>query len=310
MAESVRIFEGVDKDLFTSDIYPQRKPAVLRGLDIGECKTKWTEDYLCKCVGSQEVKVHVSPSANMDFVNKNYAYRTLPFDKFLRRAAQSNHDEFFFEPDEKYYFRALGGDPRKEPADITKQFPSLAPDVTIPQFFEADAMFSTILRLGSAGVQLWTHYDIMDNLLIQISGHKRVVFFSPQDATHLYLTGDKSAVLDIENPDFSRYPAFRHARPMECHLQPGDVLFIPALWFHNVRSLDFSVAVNVFFRHLEANCYDTKDPYGNKDPQAAARALQILNRALKCLEELPDNYRDFYGRRMVSQIESKVYLKS
>ena len=68
--------------------------------------------------------------------------------------------------------------------------------------------------------------------------------------------------------------------------------------------------MNVFFRHLEANCYDTKDPYGNKDPQAAARALQILNRALKCLEELPDNYRDFYGRRMVSQIESKVYLKS
>ena len=78
-------------------------------------------------------------------------------------------------------------------------------------------------------------------------------------------------------------------------------LFVAALWFHNVRSLDFSVAVNVFFRHLEANYYDSKDPYGNKDPQAAARALQILNRALKCLEELPDEYRDFYGRRMISE---------
>ncbi|XP_022111913.1 tRNA wybutosine-synthesizing protein 5-like isoform X1 [Acanthaster planci] len=310
MTENVYIFETVDKDFFMSEVYPQRKPAVLRGIDIGDCTSRWTEGYLCEKVGSQEVKVHVSPTAKMDFISKNYAYRTLPFDIFVRRAAEHTHDEFFFKPDEKYYFRALGGDPRKEPADLTKQFPTLAADVAIPRYFKEGAFFSSVLRLGSAGVQLWTHYDIMDNLLIQISGHKRVVLFRPSDATHLYLTGDKSAVLDIDNPDLVRYPAFRHARPIECHLQPGDVLFIPALWFHNVQSLDFSVAVNVFFRHLDASCYDNKDPYGNKDPQAAARALQILNRAVKCLEELPEEYRDFYGRRMINEIEAKTFLNS
>lgn len=77
----------------------------------------------------------------------------------------------------------------------------------------------------------------MDNLLIQVNGRKRVVLFSPRDATKLYLNGDKSEVLDIDNPDLSRYPKFAEATPYECFMEPGDVLFIPAMWFHNVMSL-------------------------------------------------------------------------
>ena len=34
-------------------------------------------------------------------------------------------------------------------------------------------------------------------------------------------------MLDIDQPDLERYPAFRHVRPIECYLEPGDVLFIP-----------------------------------------------------------------------------------
>ena len=48
----------------------------------------------------------------------------------------------------------------------------------------------------------------MDNLLVQVSGRKRVVLFSPRDAAHLYLLGDKSQVLDIDTPDLMAYPHF------------------------------------------------------------------------------------------------------
>ena len=48
----------------------------------------------------------------------------------------------------------------------------------------------------------------MDNLLVQVSGRKRVVLFSPRDAAHLYLFGDKSQVLDIDTPDLMAYPHF------------------------------------------------------------------------------------------------------
>ncbi|XP_072047446.1 tRNA wybutosine-synthesizing protein 5-like [Amphiura filiformis] len=307
--KQISVVHGVDKETFNTEIYPKRWPVVLRGLDLGPCQTNWTVQYLCEAGGSQDVKVHVSPSAKMDFINKNYAYRTLPFDELVRRASKPRQEEYFFEPDELYYLRALGNDPRKDIADINTQFPSLAGDINIPDFVPQDKLFSSVLRLGSPGVQLWTHYDVMDNILLQVKGHKRAVLFSPQDATYLYLNGDKSTILDIDNPDLEKYPEFMKATPYECHLEPGDVLFIPALWFHNVQALEFSIAVNIFWKHLEAKQYDPKDTYGNKDPQAAARALQIMRRAVKCLEELPEEYRDFYGRRMVMEIENKTYMK-
>ena len=147
----------------------------------------------------------------------------------------------------------------------------------------------------------------MDNLLIQVTGRKRVVLFSPRDASRLYLIGDKSEVLDIDNPDLQRYPKFRDAAQYVCELQPGDTLFIPALWFHNVTALEFGVAVNVFWKHLDDSFYDVKDTYGNKDLIPAARASQIMDRALKALEEMPEVYRDFYARRIVAKVKRRCY---
>lgn len=144
----------------------------------------------------------------------------------------------------------------------------------------------------------------MDNFLVQVNGRKKITLFSPRDALNLYLVGDKSRVQDIDNPDLSLYPLFANAVRYDCELLPGDVLFIPALWFHNVVSLDFSVAVNVFWKHLPDEFYDSKDTYGNKDPPQVQRAMQILDRSLKALEELPnDQYKQFYSLCMINRIQ-------
>lgn len=66
----------------------------------------------------------------------------------------------------------------------------------------------------------------------------------------------------------------------------------------------------MFWRHLPADSYDKKDPYGNKDPVAASRALQALERALNTLDELPADYRDFYGRRMMQRIQQRTLCSS
>ncbi|KAK6165655.1 hypothetical protein SNE40_022541 [Patella caerulea] len=305
----VETLSGIREDIFRSEIYPQRRPVVLKGLDIGPCTRKWTVDYLSKVGGSSEVKLHVCKTTQMDFISKNFLYRSLPFDVFVKRAAEEIHQEYFLDENEKYYLRALGGDPRKDVADIKQQFPQLATDINFPNLFEEHQFFSSVLRIASKSTQLWTHYDIMDNMLIQVSGEKRVVLFNPTDADYLYLNGDKSEVLDIDNPDIDRYGEFNKAVRYECILQPGDVLFIPALWFHNVISLDFGIAVNVFWKHLDDVMYDKKDPYGNKDPLPAQRATQILDRALKTLDELPEEYRNFFARRLISRIEKKTFLK-
>ena len=43
----------------------------------------------------------------------------------------------------------------------------------------------------------------------------------------MYLAGDKSEVLDIDNPDLEKYPNFINATRYEGVLQAGDILFIP-----------------------------------------------------------------------------------
>ncbi|XP_019728375.1 tRNA wybutosine-synthesizing protein 5 isoform X2 [Hippocampus comes] len=303
----VPVFTAVDRDVFLRQIYPKRKPAVLRGVCLGPCVDKWTVEYLAQKGGGKEVKIHVSSVPQMNFLHKNFVYRTLSFDEFVKRTSEEKHTDFFLCEDESYYLRSLGEDVRKEPADLHKQFPELAEDFHIPNFFEPDLFFSSVFRISSRRLQLWTHYDVMDNLLAQVTGRKRVVLYSPRDALHLYLTGDKSEVLEIDSPDVNLYPEFVKAVRYECVLEPGDLLFIPALWFHNTLALQFGVGVNVFWRHLPADSYDKKDPYGNKDPVAASRALQALERALRCLDELPPEYGDFYGRRMIQRIRERTF---
>ncbi|ELT88607.1 hypothetical protein CAPTEDRAFT_174378 [Capitella teleta] len=126
----------------------------------------------------------------MDFIHKNFAYRTLPFNELIDRTTQEEQENFFFEKTEKYYLRSLGeGDVRKNRADISQDFPVLSRDITIPPFFDKQKFFSSVFRISSRKIQLWTHYDVMDNILIVVSGRKRVVLYPPSDALFLYLAG-------------------------------------------------------------------------------------------------------------------------
>lgn len=45
-------------------------------------------------------------------------------------------------------------------ADIRKQFPLLEGDIKFPKFFKEDQFFSSVFRISSPGLQLWTHYDV------------------------------------------------------------------------------------------------------------------------------------------------------
>lgn len=63
--------------------------------------------------------------------------------------------------EECYYLRAIAsGDPRKDIANFSQDYPELAPDLRLPLLFSQDKYFSSVLRMGSAGIQLWTHYDV------------------------------------------------------------------------------------------------------------------------------------------------------
>ncbi|OUC45318.1 hypothetical protein D917_08513 [Trichinella nativa] len=79
----------------------------------------------------------------------------------------------------------------------------------------------------------------MDNILLQIVGRKRVVLFDPSQIPYLYLEGDKSKVIDIDDLESTEFPQFQRAVRNEGMLYPGDVLYIPvAIYCGNTLSDD------------------------------------------------------------------------
>ena len=111
---------------------------------------------------------------------------------------------------EKYYLRAVSEDnPRQRPVQLETDFPAIAEDFQLPErFLEREKVFSSVLRVSSGGIRVWTHYDVMDNIYCQVIGHKRAVLWPPHQVDNIYLTGDKSNVIDIDNPDAAKYPRY------------------------------------------------------------------------------------------------------
>src|SRR5271170_3505565 len=91
----------------------------------------------------------------------------------------------------KFYLRSVSDNARTGVARLERDFPALCEDFQIPKWIPNDFLFSTILRISAADLQIWIHYDVLDNFLFQVVGKKSVRFFAPKDAECLYLQGDK-----------------------------------------------------------------------------------------------------------------------
>eukprot|EP00210_Caulerpa_lentillifera_P009558 g9116.t1 len=191
----------------------------------------------------------------------------------------------FLSPDESYYLRSIGMNPRKERSWIHKSFPVLSQDLKLPSFLDEEKLFSTVLR-----IKLWP----------------------PCAEPYLYFKGSSSEVVNIEDPDLIKYPElvkypeFSRATCMEWTLEPGDILYILALWFHNVKSMDFAVSVNAYFHHLPKELCDNKNLYGNRDPILVQQAQHHSKPIIELLQQLPDDYRKFYSFQILRNIENNV----
>jgi hypothetical protein len=106
--------------------------------------------------------------------------------------------------------------------------------------------------LGPAGTVTPLHADYDDNIFVQIWGSKRIFLAPPHHDVFLY-PREANALLfgspfDPEAPDFARFPLARQAALLECVVEAGDMLYVPAGWFHQVRSLSFSLSSNRWSR--------------------------------------------------------------
>jgi jumonji domain-containing protein 7 len=139
---------------------------------------------------------------------------------------------------------------------IPRVFPELAADLPAPEYV-GHARAHPHLWFGSEGNLTPLHYDMANNVFAQLHGRKRFLLFHPDDAPRLYPRPADSrhhnlSQLDPEQDDVARFPLLAEAQPWACEVGPGDLLFLPAFWWHQVRSLEVGVSVSVWWAPLPA----------------------------------------------------------
>jgi hypothetical protein len=101
------------------------------------------------------------------------------------------------------------------------------------------------------------HYDESDNIACVVGGRRRFILFPTDQVANLYvgplertIAGQPISLVDLDAPDYERFPRFREAErhALAAELEPGDAIYIPALWWHAVQATgEVNVLVNYWW---------------------------------------------------------------
>ena len=228
--------EGLSSDEFLERYYAVGRPVILVGeLDHWPALTRWTPDYLKDKVGSALVEYQGGRTANARFeMEKDLHRREGPFDAFIENIQQGS-----------------GNDTYLTAYNSARNRQALAPLVAdmglLPKFLNSEPPASEgMMWIGPAGTVTSLHHDLTNNFIAQLMGRKRLKLLPASEVGRVYNHQHVfSQIADLEDPslDAARYPRLPGSRVYDVELAPGEILFVPLAWWHQVKSVDFSVTV-------------------------------------------------------------------
>lgn len=206
-----------------ADCIRARQPVVVT--DIAQdwpAMSEWTPESLATRFGDRKVKVY---DARFAEPGKHYmgSVDTMRFDEFLRQIIGEGKDLRMF-----LY-------------NIVTQIPELVNDVHFPKVdlrFSNNFVFSFF---GCKNAVTPLHYDIdMGHVFhTAVFGRRHIRLFAPDQARLLYQHPfTVRSYVDLQQPDFERFPALAQAEGYELVLEPGETLFMPAGYWHEFHYLD------------------------------------------------------------------------
>lgn len=228
--------EGLSADEFLECYYAANRPVILTGeLADWPALRLWTPQYLKDKVGARLIEFQGGRTANPRFeMDKDVHRREALFDVFMDRILSG-------EVGNDAYITAYNSARNAQPLSALTGDLGFLDKFLDPGAPCADGM----MWIGPAGTRTSLHHDLTNNFIAQIVGRKRLTILPASEVGRLYNHPHVfSEVADLEAElDLVRYPRLAGARAYPVTLEPGEVLFMPLAWWHQVTALDFSVTL-------------------------------------------------------------------
>lgn len=227
---------------FSSDFFEQGRPAIvtdaLTGWQVG---TRWTPEALARVATNRRI---VSSRA------QDGRYRFAPSDDGARSNVFDNREMEFGEAARRLLDPDDGDPLYVMQQSIPDKLPELLDDVVVPSWIAQERPAINLWFGRRTATQL--HFDNSNNFFAQLYGTKEFTLFAPSDSEHLYPYHHDSATshlsnVDLDDPALDRHPHFARAQADRFAMQPGELLFLPAFWWHHVRSPGVAVSVNFWW---------------------------------------------------------------
>lgn len=242
----------VDRAAFEREIVPAYRPVVLRGLAnswpavvAARSSPAALAAYLAGFDSGAPVEAFVGPPGMQGRYFYNSDLRGFNFQRTKGRL------------DEAVAFLLRGVEDPAAPSFYIGATPT---PLTLPGFDAANAM--DLFEPGAAVPRAWIgnrssiapHFDVSDNIAVVVAGRRRFTLFPPEQLANLYIgpldhtmAGQPASLVSLHDPDLERFPRFPQAMAaaMSAELEPGDAIFIPSLWWHQVEALaPFNMLIN------------------------------------------------------------------
>jgi hypothetical protein len=232
--------ENPSYDEFYRNYVLKNKPVIITGVaDKWDALSKWNIDYLRSSSEDMNVDIVVSKGqstiSNQEKGWQTHRKLTMGFKEFLTTIEDTEHLKRY------YYLQYQKFD----------KFPHLLNDFEVPSFIPSHDI-NTRIWIGSGKNITPVHHDTQSNILTQVRGHKKFTLFPPSESQAMYPFPFRSknralSPINLQEPDYEKYPKFKDAHPIVGYLEPGEMIFQPVFWWHQVETLSEDLTISVTF---------------------------------------------------------------
>jgi len=225
----------ISAEQFLTDHYTASRPVVLTDLAAGwPAMRVWTPDYLKRIVGEEVIEVMTAREADVQYELNLEDHRTsMRFSEYVDLVmSQGPTNDFYMVANNRFL-------DHPGTADL---WPDFDPGCAILN--AADAPGRVFFWFGPDGTVTPLHHDLMNVLLVQIRGTKKVTLIPAAESHLVYNEMAVYSPVDPEVPDDGRYPRFAGCTRHIVELRPREALFIPVGWWHHVRSIDKCISLS------------------------------------------------------------------